>query len=341
MNRLNLNKNYFTFLFFFIAVIIFILENPFDKKISENWFFVIIFWITLAEGSIALVAASDLANSKWIHLIKDKLLQPYPIILYTAFLFVALAWKLESHPAIEKRNYWLNKEFFIIRNFIILLLTYFLAKKYNLENLKDANKKKLYAVLYLLCFVLSQSFIAFDWIMPLEYPWYSTLFGGYTFIESLYSGIAIGGIVFFFLMKKAHPEYKNFIFGIKSLATLMFGFSLLWVGLFYAQFLVIWYGNIPEETAFLLKRITSFSGNFLGTLVLICLFFTPFLTLLPQKFKENKLIVFIISLIILCGIFIERFLYVFPVIKLSPVIFPIEFLLLLFLYLLFYYELAS
>jgi len=340
MNSLNLNKNNFIFLFFIIAIIIFLLENPFGKQIRGNWFLVIIYLLTLVEGSIALVAASDLANSKWIHLIKDKLLTPYPMILYIAILFGAFAWRLESHPAIKNKNFWLSKDFFVIRNFVILLLSYLLAKRYYLENLKESNKKKLYAVLYLLSFVLSQSFVAFDWIMPLEYPWYSTLFGGYSFIESLYSGIAIGGI-FYFLMKNSPAGKKNFIFGIRSLATLMFGFSLLWVGLFYAQFLVIWYGNIPEESSFLLKRITSFPGNSLGILVLICLFFVPFLTLLLHKFKENRFIVLIISILILFGIFIERLLYVFPVIKLSPVLFTIEFLLMSGFCLLFYYEFAS
>lgn len=331
MNKIKSNTSH---LIFIISVIVFLfLEIILKEQPSSNWFLIIIFWLSIAEGCIALVAASELANSKWIPLLKKKLLSLYPLILFIAIFFLIFSWSLSIHPAINNYSFWLSKQFFIIRNFIVLLLVFYLARRYSQESLTETNKKKIYASFYLLSFVVSQSLVAFDWIMPLEYPWYSTLFGGYTFIESFYSGIAIGGILFFSLSKLVNPENKiKIIEGMANLATLMFGFSLLWVGLFYAQFLVIWYGNIPEETHFILRRISFPIGKNLGLSILIFLFFVPFLLLLPQSFKRKRIVVLSISILIIAGIFVERFLYLLPLLKFNLINLSIEFFLFFILF---------
>src|SRR4030067_2605156 len=100
--------------------------------------------------------------------------------------------------------------------------------------------------------------MAFDWVMSLMYPWISTLLGGYFFIDSLFGGCALSAILYVFLYGRRQrieePEGRS---DMKDLAILLFGFSLLWAGLFYSQFLVIWDGHIPEEESFLAARRSS------------------------------------------------------------------------------------
>jgi len=182
-------------------------------------------------------------------------------------------------------------------------------------------------------FVGSQSLMAFDWVMSLAYPWVSTLFGGYFFIESLFGGFALSGILYAFLHGRPVPTHEpGGRSDLKDIAILLFGFSILWVGLFFAQFLVIWYGNLPEEVSYLLARVTSSPLRELSLSILALYFFIPFLVLLPGRSKTNPFVVFAVSVSILLGILVERFVYLAPVVSLHPLATAINFLALLILF---------
>ena len=122
---------------------------------------------------------------------------------------------------------------------------------------------------------------------------------------------------------------------MKDLAILLFGFSLLWAGLFYSQFLVIWYGNIPEEVSFLVTRLSSSPLRELTASILILYFFVPFFVLLPGRSKTNPYVLFAVSLSVLLGILVERFVFLAPVVPLSPLALGINFFVLFVLFVFF------
>jgi len=159
--------------------------------------------------------------------------------------------------------------------------------------------------------------------MSLEYPWYSTLFGGYTFIESIFSGIAIAGIITGMKLRGGvtDPSLRKVLI---DTATMMFGFSLLWAGLFYAQFLVIWYGNLPEEVGFLTRRSIHFPLKIAGYSIILLLFVLPFVILLSKEIKKNSKVVSLVGLSVLLGIFVERLFYLIPDLTLNPLIIVFE-----------------
>jgi hypothetical protein len=213
------------------------------------------------------------------------------------------------YPWSGEEGRWLNKPFFMARNAGMMFVVYAVALALRRASLAESAKKAFWGVLYLFAFVISQSLIAFDLVMSLEYPWISTLFGGYFFIEAMYIGLATAGITCFTLVRKN----KNFPVGpMRDTSTLIFGFSLLWVGLFYAQFLVIWYGNLPEETVFLLERLEHFPLPGAGVYVLACLFVLPFTIFLPKRTKTNRLVLLIVSFLLLAGVGLERLVFLFP-----------------------------
>jgi hypothetical protein len=319
-----------------VAIGIFLLENTLKPNNYGSLLLTLLFWIALVQGSIALVAAADLAQGKWIVPLKKHLLSVYPIILFVAILFLIISRQMSMYGwAREPHGFWFNEWSFILRNFALLVASFVLARKFAKESVKESEKKNRWAALYILSFVVSQSLIGFDWVMSLEYPWISTLFGAYFFIEATYLGLAIAAIFCFLLLRKALHENSELVKKTqRDVATFMFGFSLFWAGMFFAQFLTIWYGNIPEEVMFTTKRMTLPTLKFMAQYILGALFFVPFLVLLSRKIKTTASAVSIIALIVMSGLLVERLFFLMPNVSINAVIAGIEMILMLVLFVL-------
>ena len=336
MNKLEIKPVFLIIIFLIVAVAFFLLENTLEPENYGSLLLTLSFWIAIVQGCIALVAAADLAKGKWIAPLKKHLLSIYPLILLIAVLFLIMSRQMNIyHWTEEKSDFWFNEWSFIIRNFVLLVASFILAWKFARESITESEKKTLWAALYILSFVVSQSLIGFDWVMSLEYPWISTLFGGYFFIESTYVGIATAVIFAFFLLRKTSPEISAEIKRAqKDVVTFMFGFSLFWAGMFFAQFLTIWYGNLPEEVLFTVTRLESPVLKFMSQYILGALFFVPFIVLLSRKIKTNSFAASIIALIVMSGVFVERLFFLMPNVKINGLIAGIEMLLMLVLFVL-------
>ncbi len=324
----------FVFLIFFI--LIFLIEMTLEAKHHGTLLVSLLFWLALVQGCITLVAAADLAKGQWIVPLKKYLLSVYPFILFIAIVFLLIGRHMHIyHWTEEKSGLWFNEWSFLVRNFVLLVASFLLANKFAIASLAEHPKKNLWAALYVLSFVISQSLVGFDWVMSLEYPWISTLFGGYFFIEATYLGLATAAIICFFLARQVNPTEADTVKKTqRDVATFMFGFSLFWVGMFFAQFLTIWYGNIPEEVSFTTRRLASPVLKQMARYVLGALFFVPFVTLLSRKIKTNTVFVAVLGLIIMSGVLVERLFFLMPHISIHPGVAVLEFILLLGLVLL-------
>ncbi len=331
MSKFEFKPLVLAFIFLIVFIIIILFEMTIQDKHHGTLLVPMLFWLALAQGSVTLVAAADLAKGQWITPLKKHLLSVYPFILLIAVLFLLLGRQMHIyHWTEEKGGLWFNEWSFLIRNFVLLVASFILANKFAIASLAEHPKKNLWAALYVLSFVVSQSLVGFDWVMSLEYPWISTLFGGYFFIEATYLGLATAAIICFFLSRglggtEADVMKKT----LRDVATFMFGFSLFWVGMFFAQFLTIWYGNIPEEVSFTTRRLASPVLKQMARYVLGALFFVPFITLLSRKIKSNAPMVAILALIIMSGVLVERLFFLMPHISIHPGIALLEFILLM------------
>jgi len=159
-------------------------------------------------------------------------------------------------------------------------------------------------------FVLS--LLAFDLIMSLDPRWYSTLFGGYYFIGSFYSGLVSLYLLSF--LSKDRTVLKEYLHArqFHDMGKLVMAFTLFTGYLFYTQFFVIWYGNIPEETRYLILRFRLPPWEQLGWVILAMILFIPFFTFLSRKAKTWKPAMTILCLIVLAGMWLERFIFVAP-----------------------------
>jgi len=336
MRKLEIKPVILIIIFLIVGIGIFLLENTLTPDNYGSLLLTILFWIAIVQGSIALVAVADLARGKWIAPLKKYLLSVYPLILLSAILFLIMSRQMSMYGwAREPHGFWFNEWSFITRNFILLVASFLLARKFAIESINERPKKNLWAALYVLSFIVTQSLIGFDWVMSLEYPWVSTLFGAYFFTEATYLGIATAVILSsIFLMTSKHDNQTEIKKTLRDAVTFMFGFSLFWAGMFFAQFLTIWYGNIPEEVMFTTKRMTSPTLKFMAQYILGALFFVPFLVLLSRRIKAMPIGVSIIALTVMSGVFVERLFFLLPSVSISGVIAGIEMLLMLVLFVL-------
>jgi hypothetical protein len=271
----------------------------------------------VVQGLYAIAAAAHLAEGRWILPARKTILSLHPLLLLLPIAFLAYSKNISVYSWTEHPTFWLSPVFFIARNVVMLLITWGLAFGFSRAALCGSERASMFAVLYAFAFVFNQSFIAFDWVMSFDYPWISTLFGGYFFIEAMFLGLATLSFLGMRLMAQGKAERgKTFM----DTSTFLFGWSLLWAGQLFAQFLVIWYGNIPEEQLFLVRRIVDSPLRQMAVCIPLFLFVIPFTTLLSRAAKASNVVMTVIATLVFIGVFIERLLFIIPVAHMNAIV---------------------
>ncbi len=177
------------------------------------------------------------------------------------------------------------------------------------QEVRIARLAPAYVVLYALVFTL----VAFDGIMALQPHWYSNLLGGWYFMGSFLGAHALLALLMLFGRRElgiadlVSPKQRH------DLGKLIFGFTVFWAYLMWAQFLVIWYGNMPEETGFVFARLWG-PWRSVGWAVLIGMFLIPFWGLLFVALKRWPVTLGLFALVSLSSLWLERYLLVLPTI---------------------------
>lgn len=133
---------------------------------------------------------------------------------------------------------------------------------------------------------LTSTFFAFDAIMSLQYTWFSTIFGVYFWAGGIRGSLATGVLVVLALRRAGYLLNTITMEHLHDVAKLMFGFTVFWTYIAFAQYFLIWYGNMPEETQFYLLRRNG-GWNTMSILLPILYFVVPFFMLLPRAHKRN------------------------------------------------------
>ena len=226
----------------------------------------------------------------------------------------------EYKEILEIKSPYLNKSFFIIRTFIffiVWLLTTMILKKFSKKEdedkahaLKWFEKSRFFSKVHIFAFALTFIFAGFDYLMSLEPFWYSTLFSIKELISGFFHASALIIIIVYFLHKKGYYPFMNSSHW-HDFSKYMFMGSILFAYAWYFQYMLIWYGNIPEEGEYYFLRRVHFSQT-LFTLNIVINFFVPFIVLLPNKFAKNPKVLLSIAFVILAGLFLDVYLSVFP-----------------------------
>lgn len=212
---------------------------------------------------------------------------------------------------------WLNVPMFLLRGLIFIagwsLYRHFSRKFSIAQDEADDNKnfKKTFRIsaAFLVFFIYTESIMSWDWIMSVDPHWFSTLFGWYVLSGMLVCGTTVIALITIYLKSKGLLPHVNNSH-IHDLAKYMFGFSIFWTYLWFSQFMLIWYSNIPEEVTYFVTRIEDYNLPFFGMIVLNFIF--PLLLLMNSDFKRMSWFVVMTGLVILGGHYIDIFNMIMP-----------------------------
>ena len=166
------------------------------------------------------------------------------------------------------------------------------------------------SALFLVFFAVFSSTLAWDWIMSIDPHWFSTLFGWYLFAGMWVSMIIFANVIMLWLRTQGYfPEVNES--HMHDLGKWMFAISMLWSYLFFSQFMLIWYSNIPEEVTYYIARMfTDYKVPFL--LMFLVNFMVPFYVLIARDAKRNPKFLVPVAFLIFIGHFADVYLLVIP-----------------------------
>ncbi|WP_020532369.1 hypothetical protein [Flexithrix dorotheae] len=196
-----------------------------------------------------------------------------------------------------------------------VLFYQFIKKQSHLEDVNGGTKhyRKLvtFSATFLIFFGVSSSISAWDWVMSIDTHWFSTMFGWYVFASWFVSGLAAITLIVVFLKEAGYFSFINENH-LHDLGKFVFGFSIFWTYIWFSQFLLIYYANIPEETVYFLERLQSDNYSKFIFINLILNFFFPFLALMTRDAKRKMTFLKIVCTVVLVGHWFDFYLMVAP-----------------------------
>lgn len=292
------------------------------------------FYFCIGLGALFFLALNYATESGWYAYIKRPIeavamFLPYGVGALTLVLLIitlydgahVYGWMdpelidPKSHhydPIVDGKSFYLNKTFFWIRT-VVYLATYLIFlrgfRKRSLEEdrvggteIHFLNYRK--GALFLVFFAVFSSTSVWDWIMSVDYHWFSTLFGWYTFSGMWVSTMVVLVMLVLHLKKQGYLPKVNESH-IHDLGKWTFAISFLWSYLWFSQFMLIWYANIPEEVTYYVARIDNF--KFMYFFMFIINFAFPMLILMSRDAKRHAGILTFVGIIILAGHWLDAY----------------------------------
>ncbi len=293
----------------------------------------LLFWSGLAVTGPAIAGIMELMEARWSPSVKRLALTTAGFLPVSFVLFLILfngratlyPWVTTPLPV---KAAWLNTPLMAARLGVGILALYAVIFAFVRAGLREGKadpeterrerrRRATLATTMLFLYVIVVSLFGFDLVMSLDPTWYSGLFGGYFVVSTLYAGFALLAI----LAVRADATGLAVVSpsAIQDVAKLVLATSTLWMYFFWSQYLVIWYGNVPVETKFFLRRFFVDPWRMLAFVVLTAGWVLPFSYLLKRltgRPPERHAPLVVVSFLGLAAIFLERVLVVVP--SISP-----------------------
>jgi hypothetical protein len=174
-----------------------------------------------------------------------------------------------------------------------------------------------YAILFIPVFAVTFTLMSFDWIISLEPEWFSTMFAVYVFAGTFVQGIAAITLATVLLRQSMSQGSGMFEDQLHDLGKMLFAFCTFWAYIWTCQYLLIWYGNIPEEITHYIPR-TNGPWLYLFALNLIVNWVIPFVVLLSESRKRSPKILVAMSILLLLGHWLDLYLLIMPTFRNTP-----------------------
>jgi len=274
-------------------------------QFSYSWLFGFIYFFTLCCGCLFWTIVHHATDAEWSVVVRRQLenialllivlaIFAIPILLLRHELFEWMNVPPGRDPILDDKRQYLNWPFFAFRcllYFVLLGGVAFFLRRFSVAQDRDGNpgctiwmRKVAFAGLPI--FGLALTFAAFDWLMGLDYRWYSTMWGPYIFAGAAGSSMALLVLVITALRSAGYLRGVVTLEHYHIMGKWMFAFCVFWAYIGFSQYMLQWYANIPEETEYYIVRNTE-SWWPLSMLLVVGRFFGPFAILLLQSIKKQ------------------------------------------------------
>jgi hypothetical protein len=302
-----------------------------------NWLVWTLFLLTIGLGNLFLVAIERLVGAHWsvpMRRVPERIAALIPlgvVLLFVGLLAlpVLFPWThAEAHenPILVAKEPWLNLPFFVIRLVAcaaawLLFYRFYVRGSLRQDESRDPaftlRARKL-APAFVVVFFFTVTIVAFDWVSSLEPEWYSDMFGVYLFAGTFVSGIAAMALLVLRLVRQGRlPEVKDKHY--YSLGTLGLAFTVFYAYIGFAQYMLIWYADLPEEVVWFKHRIEG-AWQPVALLLPLFHFFVPFFLLVGSVGKKNPKLLCTAALSILLGHLVDMYWLIFPTLGREPLL---------------------
>jgi hypothetical protein len=274
-------------------------------QFSYSWLFAFGYFFTLCAGCFFWAIVHHAVDAEWSVVVRRQLENIACLMAVLALLFIPIFF-LRHHlydwlniapgqdPALDKKRAYLNWNFFLIRTlfyFAFFIVASLVLRRLSVNQDRDGNpaftiQMRKVAFVSLPLFALSLTFAACDWFMSLHYTWFSTMWGVYIFAGAAGSSMSLLVLVITGLRQAGYLREVVTREHFYIMGKWMLAFTIFWAYIGFAQYMLIWYANIPEETQYFLVRNTRSWWN-LSMLLVFGRFFGPFVILLLQSIKQH------------------------------------------------------
>lgn len=318
-----------------------------DTPVSSTRFWAVllqnsVFFLLIVNASMFFIGFTTLAMGGWqvaLRRVPEAISSVLPVLgIITFVILMAIVWggrtdifhwldkeAVANDPILNGKKGFLNPVFFTAWSAITIFLWWFIGKKlrsFSLESDKTGpmdyetgkswiNKNILWASFFIVFFGLTVgSTIPWLWLMSIDAHWYSTMYSWYTFASSFVAGMSLIALYIVFLKNRGQLEYVTEEH-LHDIGKFMFAFSIFWTYLWFSQYMLIWYANIPEETGYYKIRVQGpFRGIFFLNLILN--FVCPLLIFMKKSPKRNWTLVTFMAVLIIFGHWIDFWQMVMP-----------------------------
>ena len=310
----------------FILGLFFAPERIWPNVLLANYYL-----LGLGLAGVFFIAIQYVSNAGWaaaIRRVPESMTSVLPVAAVLMLLMIfgihtLYHWSHESVVAqdhlLQAKSGWLNTPFFIVRIVVYfglwILFTLFMVrfsrKQDENGDLSYTKKNVRLSAIFLVVFPVTFSLACFDWIMSLEPHWFSTIFAVYNFSGLFLNGIA--ALTFIVILLRRWGVLQGIVTEshLHDLGKLLFAFSTFWMYIWFSQYILIWYANIPEEVIYFTRRETGSWFTF-GFLNLAFNWVFPFILLISAKAKKNEGLLFKACIIVMVGHWIDLFWMILP-----------------------------
>ena len=306
------------------------------ERFWANWILWFLFLLTIGLGSLFIVALEHVVGAKWsipLRRVPERL-SSFAILMGPAALLALFSLRFlypwtkpesQNDPLIAGKASWLNIPFFSLRVVLCVglwLIAYLIFVRGSLkqDQKKDPGfnlRARRFAPLFMVIFGITITIVAFDWISSLEPAWYSDIFGVYVFAGTFLAGLAATTLALLYLksrgrLREVGPDHMY------NLGGFMFAFTVFWSYIGFAQYMLMWYANMPEEVFWYKERLQGAWGPLLLVLAVFH-FLVPFFILIPRDAKGDPKFLFWTAAVILFSHWLDLYWMIFPVLNRGPV----------------------